>query len=118
MKNYRILGLILIALGMALKNYGLTVDPKPALLISFLKLMVHPALVWVLAVHVLHLPPVYAGVAVLFAAAPSGINTYLLAVRYDTATGTIANAVALSTFLGAVTTMFWLTVIDATIPRS
>lgn len=97
----------LISLGLSLKRYGFRDDFRPAALISFLKLMVHPALVFLLTL-VLAMPPVWAGVAVLFAAMPCGINSYLLAQRYGVAVGTSASAVSLSTALAVFTIAFWL----------
>ena len=100
----------LVSLGLSLKRYGISEDLGPSALISFLKLMVHPALVYLLTL-VLEMPPVWAGVAVLFAAMPCGINSYLLAQRYDLAVGTSASAVSLSTAAGVVTIAFWLYVL-------
>lgn len=100
----------LVSLGLSLKRYGFNDDFGPSALISFLKLVVHPALVYLLTL-VLEMPPVWAGVAVLFAAMPCGINSYLLAQRYGLAVGTSASAVSLSTAVGVVTIAFWLYVL-------
>ncbi|MBX9930480.1 MAG: AEC family transporter [Methylobacterium sp.] len=101
----------LIALGAGLVRYRVVHDLPGALVISGLKLLIHPLAVWVLAFHVFTMPPAYAGVAVLFAAMPIGINSYLLAVRYRAETGIIAAAVMISTLLAAVTTLGWLAVL-------
>ena len=42
-----------------------------------LKLLVMPLIAWVLAFKVFALPPVAAGVVVLFAAMPTGANAYI-----------------------------------------
>jgi predicted permease len=81
------------------------------MVITGLKLVIHPLAVWVLAFHVFTMPPAYAGVATLFAAMPVGINAYLLASRYKTETGVVAAAVMLSTLLAIVTTIVWLTIL-------
>ncbi|MGU3358706.1 AEC family transporter [Methylobacterium sp. M6A4_1b] len=101
----------LIALGAGLVRYRVLHDLPSALVITGLKLVIHPLAVWVLAFHVFTMPPAYAGVATLFAAMPVGINAYLLASRYKTETGVVAAAVMLSTLLAIVTTIAWLTLL-------
>lgn len=97
----------LISLGLALKRYGVSGDLRPTLVICGLKLVVHPLLVLGLT-RILPMPPVWAGVAVLFAAMPCGINAYLLAQRYGAGVATSSSAVSLSTGLGLITITFWL----------
>ncbi|OYX90443.1 MAG: transporter [Azorhizobium sp. 32-67-21] len=101
----------LVSLGLALNRYGMSGDFRASAFISFLKLLVHPALVFGLAL-ILPMPPVWAGVAVLFAAMPCGINAYLLAQRQGAGVRTSASAVSLSTALGVLTIAFWLLVLD------
>ncbi|WP_368735600.1 AEC family transporter, partial [Escherichia coli] len=72
----------LIALGAGLKRYRVLHDLPGAGVVAGLKLVLHPLAVWVLAFHVFTMPAAYAGVAVLFAAMPVGVNAYLLANRY------------------------------------
>jgi hypothetical protein len=59
--------------------------------------------VWWLASAVFGLPPVWVGVATLFAASPPGINAYLFAVRYDAGVGAASSAIAIGTVLSALT---------------
>jgi malonate transporter len=103
----------LIAMGLALKRFGFVNDLKAVALISALKLVVHPFLVWLLAFHLLDVPPVWAGVAVLFAAMPCGINAYLIAARYRAGEPTASSAVAVSTALSIATVSVWLVIIGA-----
>lgn len=98
----------LVALGASLTRYRVLHDLPGASVIAALKLIVHPLAVWVLAFHVFTMPPAYAGVAVLFAAMPIGINSYLLAARYKTEMGVIAAAVLVSTLAAVATTIGWL----------
>jgi malonate transporter and related proteins len=91
-----------------LRRYGLGKPIGLVVLISGLKLMVHPALVYVLAFHVLPVPPIWAAVAVLFAACPCGVNAYLLAQRYERGVALSSGAIALSTLLAVVTASFWV----------
>ncbi len=101
----------LIAMGLALARHGFFQDFTAALAISTLKLLLHPFLVWVLAFHVLSMPPAWAGVATLFAALPSGINGYLIASRYGVGVKTISSSVALSTGLAIFSVTLWLMVL-------
>ncbi|MBA1155735.1 AEC family transporter [Microvirga mediterraneensis] len=101
----------LISMGIALRRYGLQTGWKLPTVISFLKLVVHPLLVLLLATQVFHVPPVWAGVAVLFASCPSGINAYLFAERYGEGVALASSAITLSTFLALGTTLAWLSVL-------
>jgi malonate transporter len=69
----------LIALGVSLRRHGVDPNLGFAAVLTALKLVVHPALVYVFAFKIFSMPPMWAGVAVLFAAMPSGINSYLFA---------------------------------------
>jgi predicted permease len=93
----------LLSMGLTLKRYGITGDLRTAGIVLALKLVVHPLLVWWLASQVFGLPPVWVGVATLFAAAPPGINCYLFAVRYQVGVGAVSSAIAIGTALSAVT---------------
>ncbi|MDP2803188.1 MAG: AEC family transporter [Phreatobacter sp.] len=103
--------LSLIALGLSLKTYGVRTDVPVALMICVLRLLVHPAIAYVVAHHVFALPPSWTGTVVLFAAMPAGINAYLFAARYGQGVGIASTAVALSTLLAAVTSLLWLRVL-------
>ena len=67
-----------------------------------MKLLAMPAIAWMLA-HLLQLPPIVAGVVVLFAAMPTGANAYIFAVQYQRLVNPVSGAVALGTMLAAVT---------------
>ena len=56
---------------------------------------------------------IVAGVAVLFAACPCGINAYLFAERYRQGMADASSAIALSTALSLFTTIGWLTWLGA-----
>jgi malonate transporter and related proteins len=98
----------LFALGMTLRRYGLPAEWGPLATVAGLKLVVHPAIVYVLALHVLPVPPVWAAVAVVIAACPSGVNGFLLAKRYQVGVANASAAIAATTVLGVVTITFWL----------
>jgi predicted permease len=101
----------LVAMGLALSRYGFSSDPKAAFVSAVLKLVLHPLLVFVFASYVFTLEPVFTGVATLFAALPSGINGYMLAVRYRAGERFSSNAIATSTLLSVITVSVWLIVL-------
>ena len=98
----------LVAMGLALRRYGLHSDLRLSLAVTAMKLVVLPALVFIFATRLFAMPPVWAGIAVLFAAMPSGVNSYLLAGRYQIGVGLSSGTIALSTGLSLLSTPFWL----------
>ncbi|WP_342022010.1 AEC family transporter [Methyloceanibacter stevinii] len=78
-----------------------------AALLSTGKLLVHPALTWVLAMF-FGLPPFLAGIAVLLSALPTGTGPFMLAELYGRETVTTSSAVMLSTLVSLVTITFLL----------
>jgi predicted permease len=98
----------LVAMGLALHHYGVKTPLAQTSPVIVLKLILHPAIVYLLAFHVFDMPPVWAGVAVLFAAMPTGINAFLFAARYRTGEALASSCIALSTGLAVFSTFFWL----------
>jgi malonate transporter len=101
----------LFGLGGALNEYKLSESWALASVNSLFKLVIHPAIVYVLAVWVLHAPIEYARYAVLLAAMPAGINAYVFATYYDRAVNVAANVVLISTVASVATITFWLFVL-------
>ncbi len=101
----------LIAMGLALQQYGMRASLRETLPIVALKLIAHPAIVYVLAFHVFEMPRVWAGVATLFAAMPTGVNAFLFAARYRVSEQLASSSIALSTVLALGTTLFWIWVV-------
>ena len=101
----------LIAMGLALQQYGLRTGLRETLPVVGLKLIVHPAIVYGLAFHVFDMPRVWAGVATLFAAMPTGVNAFLFAARHRVGEELASSAIALSTVLALATTLFWVWVV-------
>lgn len=92
----------LIALGINLFRFEVKGEKLSILVMCALKLAAMPAAAFVLA-QLLGLPPVAAGVVVLFAAMPTGANAYIFAVQYQRLVNPVSGAVALGTLLAAVT---------------
>ena len=99
----------LFALGASLASYPLAGSSAPAVVLSTLKLCVHPFLVWLLAVPVFGLEGPWVVVAVLLAAMPCGVNVYLFGARYDAAAEVAARTVLLTTAASLVTVSAVLT---------
>lgn len=93
----------LVATGMSLSKVTLTGSRALIATCASLKLVLHPLLVWFLAAKVFALPPHWIGVAIIFAACPTGINAYLVAERYRSAEAVASGAIALSTVLAILT---------------
>lgn len=93
----------LFALGGVLAQYPLTGGVKEAAVASLIKLVLHPAIVWVLATQVFGVQDSWVAVAVLLAAMPAGINVFVLAHRYEVASGGIGMSVVLSTAFAMLT---------------
>ena len=92
----------LIALGINLFRFEVKGEKLSILVMCALKLAAMPAAAFALT-GLLGLPPIAAGVVVLFAAMPTGANAYIFAVQYQRLVNPVSGAVALGTLLAAVT---------------
>ncbi|MGI9493140.1 MAG: AEC family transporter, partial [Geminicoccaceae bacterium] len=72
-------------------------------LMTSCKLLLHPALAWIMAVPVLGLDPFLAAAAVIVAALPVGANVYIFAQHYDVAVLEASSAVLISTGISMIT---------------
>lgn len=111
-----VIPLSLLTIGLSLQLYGVRGSVRPAVVMSFGKLVLHPTLVfaaaWLFGLHGLPLV-----VAVFCAALPTGANVLLFAGRYAfEGTGAIqaetTAATVLSTFGFVVTATGWLIVLS------
>lgn len=93
----------LFALGATLAAYRLGGDLRECAAVVALKLFVHPAAVWLMATQVFVLPPLWAGVAILTAALPSGVNVFIIARQYDVYLARASATVLISTGLSVAT---------------
>jgi malonate transporter and related proteins len=93
----------LVALGASLVDFEIKGQVPTLTTALFLKLAAMPAVAAVVAYSMLGLAPVSAGVIVLFAAMPAGVNPYLFANRYGRAVNSASGAIALGTLLSVVT---------------
>lgn len=100
----------LFAMGLGLRKFGISGNVRPAVALSFVKLMVMPAIALGIALLV-GLPPLTTQVLVTAAGLPAGINSYLIAIQFGTGQGLASNQMTLTTAGAAVTTSFWLMVL-------
>ena len=107
--------LSLIALGMGLGEYGIREGWRISATMTFMKLALQPAVVWLLA-RALALPPPETQAIVMLASLPVGANVYLMSRQFDTLGGPVAASLVLSTALAAATTPLILTLIGAAPP--
>jgi predicted permease len=87
------------SMGASLAAYKLQSALLPASTWTVLKLVVHPALVYLLGRYVFEVPTLWRDVAVVIAALPVGINVYLIAQRHNTGQAAAASALVLSAAL-------------------
>jgi len=95
----------------SLRVYRIAGALAPAMTIVVLKLAVLPLVVWLLAVAVFDVPPLWAKVVILLAALPVGVNAYLFGARYDAGQAESAAAIVLSSILSVATlpfVLYWL----------
>ncbi len=106
----------LVALGLGLTAFRAKGQWSTVALICMMSLVAFPALVWLAAFHVFALPPVWAGVAVLFAACPPGANAFLFASRYEVAQGSVSAAVAFGTVASIISVTIILVLLSGQMP--
>jgi len=102
--------LALFAMGLGLRKFSISGNILPAVVLSFLKLLLMPAAALGIVL-LLDLPPMTAKVVVAAAALPSGVNSYLLSVQFGTGQGLASSQMTIATVCAVVTTAFWLTVL-------
>ena len=98
----------LFSLGGILVRYGLADRPGEIAMITTLRLFIHPAITYCLAVYVFQLPDMFVKGAVVTAAMAPGINVFIFASMYDRAKGTAASSVLVGTAASLISVTFWL----------
>lgn len=102
----------LLSLGTSMVRYGIRGNVLPGILLSLVKIVLMPALIFVLSAYVFHLPPIWTAAATLTAACPTGINVYIFASRYGTGHAMSANSITLTTMAAVVTSGIWVYLLD------
>lgn len=103
--------LCLVLIGVSLAQYGLGASLRGAVSLSLLKLALLPTVVLLVGHWGFGLTGLPLSVVVMFAALPSGNNAMIFAQRYGTQEGETTTAIALSTFVFALTAPVWLWIV-------
>ena len=103
----------LFALGVSLAAYSLKGSWAGVFTIIGLKMVFMPVVVFVMSHYIFNLPPLWAKIAVLFAAMPPGANAFLFAQKNEEAVAPISGAIAAGTGLAALTSAVLLYLMDA-----
>ncbi|MEP7241304.1 MAG: AEC family transporter [Devosia sp.] len=111
MMSAAVLPTALFGLGGALNEYRISQSWVEASVLSVLKLIIHPAIAYVLMIWVLHVPLEIARYGILLAAMPSGINAYVFATYYDRGANVAANVILISTVVSVLSVSAWLLVL-------
>lgn len=98
----------MFGLGSALSRYHIRGELLPALLLSLLKLVLMPALMWLCMVKLFAVETLWAQAAVMIAAMPVGISVYVFSRRYQSCETVAATAIVLSSSLSVFTISFWV----------
>ncbi|MBD8065602.1 AEC family transporter [Devosia sp. PTR5] len=102
----------LFGIGGALVEFKLSDNWKQAMVASLIKLILHPAIAYVLMIWVLHVPLEIARYGILLSAMPAGVNIYVFATYYDRGISVATNTILISTLLSAVTISSWLFILS------
>lgn len=92
----------LFVLGTSLHQYQVGRQLPAALMMTALKLIALPIMVWVTMYHLFAIEALWAKTALLASAMPVGISAYVFAVRYQTGQPAVAAASVISTLISLV----------------
>jgi predicted permease len=101
----------LFALGLSLATYSLRGQWSGMAVLIVMKMMLMPLLVFLATHYLVSVPPLWAKVAVLLAAMPTGANAFLFAHRNEESVAAVSAAIALGTGLAAITVsllLYWM----------
>ena len=94
---------LLFALGIILSQKASVSRPMLPVVITGVKLVVHPALAWAIFAGALNLAPEIRNPAMMVAAAPCGVMAFMLALNYGVRVDAIARAILYSSIGSLVT---------------
>ncbi|HEY3731458.1 MAG TPA: AEC family transporter [Steroidobacteraceae bacterium] len=102
----------LLMLGMGLAAFRLKQQWRASLAVCALKLLLQPAVVWLLAI-ALRLPALELRALVLVASMSVGVNVYLMSLQFESIPDTIGSSIVLSNIFAAFTTPLLLAAMQA-----
>lgn len=95
--------LSLLTLGMGLAKYKLGANLKVSINITVFKLILHPLIIWIAAV-LLGLPAFETKAIVILGSIATGMNVYLMALKFKVIEDATASSIILTTIFSAITT--------------
>jgi predicted permease len=102
----------LFALGLSLATYSLRGQWSGMTVLIAMKMLLMPILVFLALHYLISVPPLWAKIAVLLAAMPTGANAFLFAHRNEESVPAVSAAIALGTGLAAITVSILLYLMD------
>jgi malonate transporter and related proteins len=93
----------LFALGATLAGFPISAGVGEVSYMTFFKLLVHPAAIWLATTRLFDVDPLWASVAILGAALPIAANVFIVARQYDTYVERVSSAILVSTAISVVT---------------
>ncbi len=93
----------LFALGATLTARPVSTGLAEVSYITFFKLLVHPAAIFLATTYLLDVDPLWATVATLSASLPVAANVFIVALQYDTYVERVSSAILISTAVSVVT---------------
>jgi malonate transporter len=101
----------LFALGATLTSFPISAGISEVSYMTFFKLLVHPAAIWLATTRLFDVDPLWATVAILGAALPVAANVFIVAKQYDTYVERVSSAILVSTAISVVTVSALLTIL-------
>lgn len=93
----------LFALGLSLFGRKLLGDVSEVAWLTALKLLVHPLMTYILAMHVFTMEPIWAKSAVILSALPAGALVFVVAQQYDVYVQRASSAIVVTTAVSVLT---------------
>jgi malonate transporter and related proteins len=103
----------LFALGLSLATYSLRGQWSGMAVLIAMKMILMPVLVFLALYYLISVPPLWAKIALLLAAMPTGANAFLFAHRNEESVPAVSGAIALGTALAAITVSLLLYLMDS-----
>jgi len=103
----------LFALGLSLATYSLRGQWSGMMVLIAMKMLLMPVLVFLTLHYIISVPPLWAKIALLLAAMPTGANAFLFAHRNEESVPAVSAAIALGTGLAAITVSLLLYLMDS-----
>ncbi len=112
MMGQAVVPVALFGIGGALNEFRLSENWKQALVASLIKLILHPAIAYVLMIYVLRVPMETARYGILLSSMPAGVNIYVFATYYDRGVSVATNTILIATIMSAATISAWLYILS------